>query len=201
MIDNSIGKETCLSVGAQLPTQDKGWLAKINWKIHKFTGDYPNMTAEEIMAAGVKPYAIDEFNGNCLLNGGINSLLVPALIGSATKFIDTTNGCIGVGDSSTAAAASQSALQAGTNHLWVIVTATTGSGADQKLVVAATFASAQANFAWNEICCGTTTTPSSLPADAATPPETDVVLNRLVSSMGTKASGATWTVTLTITFS
>jgi len=152
------------------------------------------------MAAGVKPYAVDEYEGNCLLNDGINNILTPALIGGSYTALNTTDGCIGVGNGTTAAAATQTALQ-GSSCQWVIVTATTGTGSSQQLVLQASFGSSYGNFAWQEICAASTTTPASLPSTATTPPATAHILNRLVQSMGTKASGTTWTVTLTITFS
>lgn len=197
-MEKSKTQET-LAVGAAMPAEDHLWKAHVHWKIHKFVGDFPQMTPEEIMAAGVKPYAVDEYEGNCLLQDGINNILTPALIGGSYTPINTTDGCIGVGSSTTAAAATQTGLQTPIN--WVIVTATTGTGSSQQLVLQASFGSSYGNGAWNEICCGSTTTPGSLPSTAATPPATAHVLNRLVQSMGTKASGSTWTVTLTITFS
>jgi len=179
-----------------------------HWTIRKFdTPDdvdgtkYSKCTPEQLLALGLKLSEVLEIDGNCLLNDGLNNILTPALIGGTYTPINTTDGCIGVGDSTTAAAASQTALQASTNHLWVIVTSTTGTGSSQQLVVQATFSTSQANWAWNEIMCGSTTTPGSLPANSTTPPATEHVLNRLVTGMGTKASTATWTVTLTITFS
>jgi hypothetical protein len=158
------------------------------------------MTLEEIMAAGVKPYETLEIDGNCLLNDGINNILAPALIGGSYTPINTTDGCIGVGNGTTAAAATQTALQ-GSSCQWVIVTSTSGTGSSQQLVVQGSFGSSYGNFAWQEICAASTTSPGSLPSTGTTPPATAHILNRLVSSMGTKASGTTWTATLTITFS
>ncbi len=197
----NVKTQESLAVGAVLPAEEHCWKARVKWQVHKFVGDYPSMTSQEIMAAGVKLYAVNEYEGNCLLNDGINNILTLALIGGSYTPLNTTDGCIGVGDSTTAAVASQTGLQAATNKQWVIVTATTGTGSSQQLVLQASFGSSYANFAWNEICAGSTTTPASLPSTGATPPATAHVLNRLVQSMGTKASGTTWTVTLTITFS
>ena len=186
--------------GAFVPLVEKGkWMA--HWTIKKFLGDYPDMTPEEIEAAGVKPYEVLEIDGNLLLNDGINAIIWPAVVGSLATPLNGTDGCMGVGDSSTAAAASQTGLQAGTNHLWVLLSATPTVGTSQQLVASATFASAQANWVWNEICIGVTSTPASLPANAATPPATAHVLNRLAQNLGTKASGTTWTGQLTVTLS
>jgi len=202
------GTKSGVKIGAQIEVGDHNWKAHPHWIIRKYDtpddGDgskYGNLTDADIQALGLKPIEVLEFDGNLLLNDGINNILIPGLIGGSPTPINATDGCIGIGDSATAAVATQTALQAATNHLWVIVTATTGSGTNQQLVLAATFSTAQANWVWNEIMCGSTTTPGSLPANATTPPATAHVLNRLVVGMGTKVSTATWTVTLTITFS
>jgi hypothetical protein len=188
-----------VGIGASAEVKEKiQWHA--HWTIRKFVGDFPGMTPEEIMAAGVKPYETLEVDGNCLLNDGINNILTPALIGGSYTAINTTNGCIGVGNGTTAAAATQTALQ-GSSCQWVIVTSTSGTGSSQQLVLQASFGSSYGNFAWSEISAASTTTPGSLPSSATTPPSTAHILNRLVSSMGTKSSGSTWTATLTITFS
>ena len=189
-----------VGVGAMVPLGDKAkWHA--HWSIHKFVGDFPGMTPQEIMAAGVEPYDILEIDGNCLLNDGINSIISPAVVGSLATPLNGTDGCIGVGDSTTIAAAAQTGLQASANHLWLLVSATPTVGSSQQIAISVSFASAQANFAWNEICAGVTSTPASLPANSQTPPATAHVLNRLVQTMGTKASGTTWTATLTVTLS
>ncbi len=174
-----------------------------HWTINKYNGDFPEMSDKKIQALGNKPYETLEFDGNCLLNGGINSMIWPAIVGAlaSSNYLNGTYGCIGVGDSSTAASASQTGLQAATNRIWVLISATPTTGSNQQIIISATFASAQANFAWNEICAGSTSTPGSLPVTTATPPATAIVLNRLVQSMGTKASGTSWTATLTITLS
>jgi hypothetical protein len=62
-------------------------------------------------------------------------------------------------------------------------------GFNQTIVGLKSFGGTEANFAWNEI---TVANGSS---------DTAVNLNRKVASMGTKASGAIWTVSLTISLS
>ena len=159
------------------------------------------MTTEEIMNAGVNPYEVLEIDGNCLLNDGINAIIWPLVAGAGGQAINATNGCIGVGDSSTPAAPSQPGLSASANRQWVRLNGSPITGSNQQIVFSASFASTQANFAWNEICVASTSTPGSLPSTGATPPATAHVLNRLVQNMGTKASGTTWVATLTITLS
>lgn len=197
-MEKSFGQEK-VGVGAMVPLNEKGrWHA--HWTIRKFVGDFPGMTPREIMDAGVKPYETLEIDGNCLQQDGINNIIWPAVVGATYTPINTANGCIGVGNGTTTASATQDALQ-GSSCQWVIVTSTSGTGSSQQLVLTASFGSSYGNFAWNEICAGTTTTPGSLPSTGTTPPATMHILNRLVQTMGTKASGTTWTATLTVTLS
>jgi hypothetical protein len=124
---------------------------------------------------------------NLLLNEGINAMLTLLAGGGGTAF-NNANAYIGVGDSSTAASASQTALQAASNKLYKAMDGGYPTyGTSQQIVFRSTFASGDANFAWNEF------TVANGSSDAGTN------LNRLVSSQGTKTSGQTWQVTLTIT--
>lgn len=141
-----------------------------------------------------------EVEGNLLMYGGA-SVLWQALIGNAsgtagqalTRF-DNTNAAIGVGDSTTAAAATQTNLQASTNKLRKAMDATypqhtdaTTSGA-ASIVFRSTFATSDANWAWQEWGVFNSAT------DA-----TGRMLQRKVESLGTKTSAAAWTLTVTLT--
>jgi hypothetical protein len=128
------------------------------------------------------------YGGNMLLNAGIN-VAWGLICGAGGTAFDNTHAYISVGDSSTAAAATQTGIQASTNKLYKAMDATYPlAAASQQEVWRSTFVSSDANFAWNEISVGNA-------ADYAHG------LNRLVQTMGTKASGATWVATLTITLS
>jgi len=128
-----------------------------------------------------------KFRGNVLLNEGINELMA-LLAGTGAVQFDNTNANIGVGDSATAADATQTGLQAATNKLYKAMDASYPTyGTAQKVTHRSTFASAEANFAWNEI------TVCNTGADAGKN------LNRKVQDMGTKASGSTWVATQEIT--
>ncbi len=128
------------------------------------------------------------FKGNLLLNGAINTAW-GLIAGAGGTAFNNLNAFIGVGDSTVAAAATQTGIQAVTNRLNKAMDATYPlAAASQQEVWRSTFASADANFAWNEITVSNANTFTS-------------ALNRLVSTMGTKASGATWIATLTITLS
>jgi hypothetical protein len=164
---------------------------KANWKLEKFNGD---STAPE------DSYEVIEREGNLLMYGGA-SCLWQALIGNGTTTADqaltyfsNARAAIGVGDSNTAAVATHTNLQAATNKLRKAMDATypqhtdaTTSGA-ASIVFRSTFATGDANFAWQEWGVFNSTT------DA-----TGRMLNRKVESLGTKTSSATWQFTVTLT--
>lgn len=126
--------------------------------------------------------------GNVLLNEGI-AVLQTLLIGTGGTAFSNANAYIGVGDSATAAAASQTGLQAASNKLYKAMQASYPSISSQTTTWRAVFGSSEANFSWNEF------TVANGNSDAATN------LNRLVSAQGTKASGQTWTIDVAITWS
>ena len=91
------------------------------WKVEKYDGDW---TAAQLAAADAPaPYEVIEREGNLLMYGGV-SCLWQCLIGNGTgtaaqtlTYFNNGNAYIGVGDSTTAAAATQTDLQAATNKL------------------------------------------------------------------------------------
>lgn len=111
-----------------------------------------------------------------------------ATAGLANTYFNNANAAIGVGDSSAAAAAGQTDLQAATNKLRKGMQATYPSVAGNVISAQAQFLSAEANFVWAEIGFFNSAT-----AGAGT------MLSRLVSAMGTKAAGSTWTISYSIT--
>lgn len=174
------------------------WRAR--WRVEKYDGDW---TGEQIDAglAG-DPYEVIAREGNLLVYGGI-SCLWQCLIGNGTTTADQTltyfnnaRAAIGVGDSTTAAAATQTNLQAASNKLRKAMEATYPSHTDGTTSGAATitfrsaFGSSDANFAWQEWGVFNSTTDG-----------VGRMLNRKVESLGTKASGSTWTFTVTISLS
>jgi hypothetical protein len=106
-------------------------------------------------------------------------------IGVAVNPIDTSTGYMGVGDSSTAFAASQTDLQAATNKLRKQLT--TSSRSSDVITYVTSFSTGEANWAWNEVGVSNAVSGANL-------------LIRFVQSLGTKVSG-TWTLTVTQTVS
>ena len=135
-----------------------------------------------------KPYSISNFEENLLLNEGI-ALLEDLLIGAGGTAFNNANAYLGVGDSNTAAAATQTGLQAATNKAYVAMAATYPQRSAQTVTWRAVFDGSTGNFSWQEF------TVANGNSDAS------VNLNRKVENQGTKASGQTWTLDLAITIS
>jgi hypothetical protein len=152
------------------------WLPK--WTIKKYANDAD--------AKAGKAYEVSEFEGNLLTNAGMNRIW-ELVCGDAVDDLATAPVLI-VGTGSGAATVND---VEGTFTSGVKV-AVDGSyptfGTDQKATWMASFDGSTANQAWNEF--GLLTKASS-----------GVLINRKVSSQGTKISGQTWELTLEITLS
>lgn len=130
-----------------------------------------------------------EFEGNLLLNEGINELWTLVAGGGGTAF-SNANAYLAVGDSTTSESASQTDLQAASNKLYKAMDVSYPTyGTSQQIVFRSTFGSSDANFSWQEfsVANGSSGTAKNL--------------NRKVSNQGTKLSGQSWQLTLTITLS
>ena len=169
------------------------------WEIQRYANDkdyqenkqYTDEEAFELF--GIEQNT--EIEGNLLLNEGINNLWTVACSATGTKF-DNTNAYIGVGDSSTAEGATQTELQAVTNRWYQVMDGGYPTyGTSQLATFLITVASANGNFAWNEM------TISAGASTGASPPTGTLNLCRKVSAQGTKQSGQTWVITYTVTLS
>lgn len=136
---------------------------------------------------GLSPYEVVEREGNLLLNEGI-ALLLDLLIGAGGTVYSNANARVGVGNSNAAAAASQTGLQ-GASKAYRPMEATYPSRSGQTLTWRGLFGSADGNFAWEEWTI----------VNAAD--DTGTNLNRKVESLGTKAAGAVWQMTVSVTIS
>jgi len=205
--------DAALSWGRQVPVN------KLGITVPRLHGDY----LRELFAEPEDGYAHAE--GNQLVNNGLTTiayLLFGATAsggfgqglqtgGSGTNLITsaTQHTGVGVGDSSTAFAASQTTLVANGANAWYEVMDSTypqwqGSGTPGQLNGQATFGTSNGNFAWNEWCWFTSTTAVGSWTSSATLASVGSntnMWNRKVTSLGTKASGASWVFTQTVTFS
>lgn len=124
---------------------------------------------------------------NLFLNVGINRIW-DLVTGASSATYTNAEAQIGIGDSSTAASAGQTDLQAATNKTWKAMDATyPQSGSSQQCVFRSTFATGDANYAWQEFAVRRSTG--------------TLLINRGVSSMGTKTSAGTWVATVTLSLS
>ena len=120
-----------------------------------------------------------------LTNAGRNHI-AQAILGEAVTAFNNANAYIGVGDSSTAFAGSQTDLQAATNKLRKAMDASYPTRATNVLTFRATFATTDANYAWQEW--------GIFNASSA-----GTMLSRKVESLGTKTSAQSWQMTVDIT--
>jgi len=134
-----------------------------------------------------EPYEVSKTEGNIGLNEGIQELWDLACgLGTPTAY-DATNAETGVGDSTTAEAATDTGLL-GTNQLYKAMDTGYPTRSGQTVTFRSTYGGAEANFAWNEFCVRNGATAAK-----------DLI--RRVSAQGTKASGQTWELTIDITMS
>lgn len=136
------------------------------------------------------PVDVQEEEGNLLTLAGITAIWNALTQGSAGAFTNAT-AAIGVGDSATAATNAQTNLQAATNAYRQAMDATFPTVATDTVTFKVTIGTGSANFAWQE--WGVFSAVGS-----GSPPTGGTMLNRKVSSLGTKTSAASWAFTVTI---
>jgi len=172
-----------------------GW--KTRWRIDKFRdadekiakalqGGLSVLDAQQMFRGAY--LGCEVFEENVALNEGLQELIdIICGLGSPTKW-DNANARLGVGDSNTAEAASQTGLQ-GTNKTFKAMDTGYPQRTNQTAEWRATFGASDANYSWQEF---TVVNASD---------DTGKNLNRKVADKGTKSSGETWTLSLQITFS
>jgi hypothetical protein len=153
-----------------------------NWKARWVCRKW---NCEDDFVAGKDPDEEIVVEGNILTTAGINKLW-NLVVGGASDYFNSSNSYIGVGDSTTAENASQTDLQATTNKFRKVVDSGYPQISGNLIRFQATFGSSEANFAWNEAGVFNAATGGTM-------------LNRKVVSLGTKSSGATWSLVVEIT--
>jgi len=157
--------------------EDKMIERDVTWTITKYKKDqYPS-----------KSYAVNEIKGNLLLNVGIQQVW-ELVCGDAVTPFSSEYAHLVVGDSDTAASATQTGPQALVNFLYKEMdTGFPEYGDGQVATWQSVFQWNEANFAWNEF----------LVANGSD--STAVCLNRKVSAQGTKTEDEVWVLRLDIT--
>jgi hypothetical protein len=155
-------------------------------------------SGDDLLASGVKPYALAESEGDLLTTVGLDRL-TDLLVASGGQGMTNTATRLGVGNGAGSAAVGDTDLgaAAGSANRWFqIMDATYPSASNGVMTAKATFATGDGNFAWNEwgLDIGTPTVSSSAVVNA-------VLFNHKTSAaLGTKASGS-WALTVTVTIS
>ncbi len=121
-----------------------------------------------------------------LTNAGRDAMVAGVTGGAPTQF-NNANSYIGVGDSTTVFAATHTDLQAATNKLRKAMDATYPTVATNVVTFKSTFATTDANFAWQEWGVFNASTAGTM-------------LSRKVESLGTKTSAQSWVFTAVLTF-
>ena len=198
------------SEGARIAAE-MGSRDSIMWRPIAFVQKYEQDTVEYVVRKSgiavpdgatfekyVKPDDTAMAIGNGLTTAGLNRITSLIIAGGGQGATNTASR-LGTGNSTTAFAVGQTDLQAaaGSSNRWFqIMDATFPTQSNGVLTFKSTFASADGNYAWQEWCVdiGTPTVSSGNTVAA-------LMLNRKVESLGTKAAGASWVLTSTITLS
>lgn len=130
------------------------------------------------------PYEVTEPVHNLLMTAGVN-MIWQLVTGQGGTAFSSTGAYIGVGDSSTAAAATQTDLQASTNKLRKQVSGAPAIS-NNVCTFSATFGTSDGNWNWNEIAVFNASASGTM-------------LNRFVAGLGAKSNSASWTINVTVT--
>jgi hypothetical protein len=189
--DHTISADVRLAQLRELVGKDVRPRWRVTTTIDKFDGDWTSEQIDAGLAARAR-VDTDVRHGNLLTIGGVSALW-QRLIGTGVTAFSNGTAVIGVGDSSTAAADTQTDLQASTNKTYKGMDATyplhtdsTGTAGSKTITLRATFGTSDANYPWNEWGVGNGTTTMGR------------MLNRKVESLGTKPNTQTWQFTVTI---
>jgi hypothetical protein len=147
---------------------------------------------------GLRPYETSELVGNLITNNGWTRLMNLLTAQGGTQALTATATRIGVGNSNTAEAYTDTDLgaAAGAANRYFQPVSGAGTLGTRTLAFSATFGTADGNFAWNEfgLDVGTPTVAGGTTVNA-------LLFNHKAGiAQGTKASGQTWTATATLTF-
>lgn len=146
----------------------------------------------------IRPYSVSEVRGNLITNAGWTRLMNLLTAQGGTQALSATATRIGVGNSSTAEAYTDTdlAASAGAANRYFQPVSGAGSLGTRTLTFQATFGTSDGNFAWNEfgIDVGTPTVAGGTTVNA-------LLFNRKAGiAQGTKAAGQTWTASAVLTF-
>ncbi len=188
----------------------------INWSAHAQIKKYSAaQVAHAVSKLGYEPQGnklslmfsepedgITEEPGNLLVTAGLN--LITALIegGAGTPFAHA-DAIVGVGAGTTTATTADTALTDDntSNAYYQQADSSYPTQSNGVITTQCTFASGNANFAWQEWCLATGSGGITAGDHLSAVATSVTMLNHKVASLGTKSSGASWVATLTVTLS
>lgn len=173
---------------------------------------YQRMLADELRRTGEPEDGIAEAVGNQLVNAGltaITDLLTGVAGGSGHYALAVSNGTAGAGcgvgsNSSTTFNVTQTALASDgstANCYYQVMDSGFPTTSVGVMTGQCTYASGNANFSWNEWCWFSSTGTVTAGGTLASTATGTAMWNRKIASLGSKASGAAWVFTTTITLS
>lgn len=191
----------------------------INWKAFAKVEKYNAETVAELTKIlGYEPRAADFermqikaddiacVDGNILVDLGIQAITgLICNLGSQQPLVALRT-FVGVGATATTATIADTHLGSDGGSAWYQVadsapSRSTVSATNDTITTICTYGSGNANFAWAEWCWGTTTAAITPGATLSGVGTGAMMLNHKIASLGTKASGASWVFTSTITLS
>ena len=191
--DHTIPADVRLMQLRELVGRDPRPRWRVTTTLDKFDGDW---TGEQIAAGEATRAHADRSvtHGNLLVIGGASALW-QRLIGTGVTAFSNSTAVLGVGDSTTAAADTQTDLQAASNKTYKgmdstypLHTDSTSSSGAKTITFRATFGTSDANHRWREWAVGNGTTTIGR------------MLNRKVEDLdggSAKTSAQTWQLTVT----
>jgi hypothetical protein len=197
-----------LGVGVATPFAERA-VGTTHWRVDRWDADQTRWvktctglvapTADDFRRLKVASYRTTELVGNLITNAGWTRLMNLLTAQGGTQALSATATRIGVGNSNTAEAYTDTDLgaSAGSSNRYFQPVSGAGSLGTRTLAFSATFGTSDGNFAWNEfgIDVGTPTVSGGTTVNA-------LLFNHKAGiAQGTKASGQTWTATATLTFS
>ncbi len=194
-----------LGVGVLARAAESGF-GMTRWQVQRWDADQTDWVsrksglvapqAADFTRLGVASYETTEVVGNLITNAGWTRLMNLLANQGSTQALDATHARIGVGNSNTAEAYTDTDLgaAAGSSNRWFQLVSGAGTLGTRTLTFAASFASGDGNFQWQEfgIDFGTAS------GNTVTAP---LFNHKAGIAQGTKASGQTWSASAVITFS
>jgi hypothetical protein len=189
------------------------WIENDNWIAHASVAKYsPDQVAWATRKMGYEPDGarlsllfrdpedgVVSEPGNLMVTVGLN-LLTALLEGGAGTPFAHADAIVGVGAGTTAAAIGDTALtdDNSSNAYYQQADSSYPTQSNGTITCNCTFASGNANFAWQEWCLATGSGGITAGDHLSAVATGVVMLNHKVASLGTKASGASWVFTATV---